>query len=91
MTKIIMYSTGNCPFCKQAEKLLIEKGLAFETIRVDHDPELRAEMMRITGRRTVPQIIINEKPIGGFDDLHALEQSGELDKMIHAKPDDASK
>lgn len=88
MTKIIVYSTGACPYCRQAEALLIRKGLPFETIRIDHDPEMLAEMMRITGRRTVPQIIINEQPIGGFDDLYQLEQSGKLDIMLHAKPDD---
>lgn len=82
MTKVIVYATGTCPYCRQAEDLLIRKGVHFETIRVDHDPELRAEMMRITGRRTVPQIIIDEKPIGGCDDLYALEKSGELDILL---------
>ena len=83
MTKIIVYATGTCPYCRNAEELLIRKGLAFETIRIDHDPELMAEMMRITGRRTVPQILINEQPVGGYDDLYKLEQTGELDKMLH--------
>lgn len=87
MTKVIVYATGTCPYCKQAEDLLIRKGVHFELIRVDHDPELRAEMMRITGRRTVPQIIIDEKPIGGFDDLYQLNQSGQLDELLHPNTD----
>lgn len=83
MAKITMYSTGVCPFCQMAERLLRSKGVtAIDKIRVDLEPERRAEMMERTGRRTVPQIYIGERHVGGFDDLSALDRAGELDELL---------
>jgi glutaredoxin 3 len=80
-----MYSTGVCPFCQMAERLLQTKGVAaIEKIRVDLDPERRVEMMEKTGRRTVPQIYIGETHVGGYDDLAALDRAGRLDEMLGA-------
>ena len=87
MARILMYSTRVCPYCIRAEQLLAKKGIApdqIEKIRVDDHPEQRAEMMRITGRRTVPQIFIGDRHIGGFDDLAALDAGGELDPLLRA-------
>jgi glutaredoxin 3 len=85
MAKITMYSTGICPFCQMAERLLRSKGVsAIEKIRVDLDPERRAEMMEKTGRRTVPQIYIGETHVGGYDDLAALDRAGRLDELLQA-------
>jgi glutaredoxin 3 len=87
MARILMYSTRVCPYCIRAEQLLAKKGIAadqIEKIRVDEHPEQRAEMMRITGRRTVPQIFIGERHVGGFDDLAELDAAGELDPLLRA-------
>jgi glutaredoxin 3 len=82
--KVLMYSTGVCPYCVMAERLLLAKGIQhIEKIRVDLEPERRAEMMRKTGRRTVPQIYIGETHVGGFDDLTVLDSAGRLDMMLH--------
>lgn len=80
-----MYCTRVCPYCVRAEQLLNKKGIvseSIEKIRVDEHPELRDEMTRITGRRTVPQIFIGERHVGGFDDLSELEADGELDALL---------
>jgi glutaredoxin 3 len=78
-----MYSTGVCPFCIMAERLLKAKGVAvIEKIRVDLEPAQRAEMMQKTGRRTVPQIYIGDTHVGGFDDLSALDRLGKLDGLL---------
>ncbi len=78
-----MYTTGYCPYCANAERLLQHKGVTeINKIQIDTDPALRAEMMEKTGRRTVPQIYIGEKHIGGFDDLRALDLAGELDPLL---------
>lgn len=78
-----MYSTGTCPYCVMAERLLNAKGVNdIEKIRVDLDHERRAEMMQKTGRRTVPQIYIGDTHVGGFDDLNALEKEGKLDALL---------
>jgi glutaredoxin 3 len=83
MEKVLMYSTGVCPYCDRAERLLMRKGVQkIEKVRVDLHPELRIEMMEKTGRRTVPQIYINEVYVGGYDDLAALDQAGELDELL---------
>lgn len=85
MARVTMYSTGVCPFCQMAERLLQTKGVAaIEKIRVDLDPERRVEMMEKTGRRTVPQIYIGETHVGGYDDLAALDRAGRLDEMLGA-------
>jgi glutaredoxin 3 len=80
-----MYSTAVCPYCINAERLLNSKGVTQITkIRIDLEPERRAEMMQRTGRRTVPQIYIGERYVGGFDDLYALDRAGELDELLAA-------
>ncbi len=83
MAEIIMYTTAVCPYCVNAERLLKSKGVTqINKIRVDLQPELRLEMMSKTGRRTVPQIYIGERHIGGFDDLRTLDLKGELDVLL---------
>ncbi len=83
MPHITMYSTGICPFCIRAEQLLKRKGVTdIDKVRVDLDPARRDEMMARTGRRTVPQIYIGERHIGGFDDLAALDHEGGLDPLL---------
>ncbi|MEC5215141.1 glutaredoxin 3 [Actimicrobium sp. GrIS 1.19] len=78
-----MYSTGVCPYCTMAERLLKSKGIDdIEKIRIDLDPVQRADMMQKTGRRTVPQIYIGETHVGGFDDLSALDRLGQLDALL---------
>ena len=68
MAKVSMYSTGACPYCVMAERLLRSKGVAdIVKIRVDLEPERRVEMMEKTGRRTVPQIYIDETHVGGYE------------------------
>ena len=83
---VLMYSTGVCPFCTMAERLLKSKGIEdIEKIRVDLDPAQRDEMMQKTGRRTVPQIYIGDTHVGGFDDLSALDRAGKLDALLQVK------
>ncbi len=83
MPKIIMYSSTVCPYCINAERLLKSKGVTeIEKINVDAQPELRQQMMEKTGRRTVPQIYIDDRHIGGFDDLRALDLAGGLDPLL---------
>lgn len=85
MARVLMYSTGVCPYCVMAERLLRSKGVAdIEKVRVDLDPARREEMMSRTGRRTVPQIYIGDRHVGGFDDLAALERAGGLDPLLAA-------
>jgi glutaredoxin 3 len=81
--KVLMYCTSACPFCHAAERLLVEKGLEIDKVRVDLEPARRAEMMQKSGgRRTVPQIWIGERHIGGCDDLYDLERQGGLDPLL---------
>jgi glutaredoxin 3 len=83
MARITMYSTGVCPFCQMAERLLRSKGVsAIDKIRVDLEPERRVEMMEKTGRRTVPQIYIGETHVGGYNELAALDHAGRLDELL---------
>lgn len=84
MAKVRMYSTTICPYCIRAKMLLNAKGVPFEEINVGGDHAKRAWLVQVTGRRTVPQIFIDDEPIGGFDELRALERSGELDKKLAA-------
>ena len=80
-----MYTTGVCPYGQMAERLLKSKGVAeIDKIRVDTDPARREEMMSRTGRRTVPQIYIGERHVGGFDDLAELDREGGLDPLLAA-------
>ena len=83
MAKVTMYSTEVCPYCINAERLLTSKGVTdINKVRIDLQPELRNEMMQKTGRRTVPQIYIDDRHIGGFDDLRALDLAGGLDPLL---------
>ena len=85
MAKILMYSTGVCPYCMMAERLLRSKGVTdIEKIRIDLEPARREEMMQRTGRRTVPQIYVGERHVGGFDDLSALDRAGGLEPLLAA-------
>jgi len=85
MAKVVMSLTAACPFCQSAERLLEKKGVTdVEKVRVDLQPALRAEMMKRSGRRTVPQIWIDGRHIGGCDDLYALEHGGQLDALLKA-------
>jgi glutaredoxin 3 len=85
MARVLMYSTGVCPYCRMAERLLEAKGVQIEKVRVDLLPERRKEMMERTGRRTVPQIYIGETHVGGFDDLAALDEAGGLDPLLRGE------
>jgi glutaredoxin 3 len=83
MAKVLMYSTAVCPYCVRAEQLLTRKGVQkIDKIRVDLQPELRIAMMEKTGRRTVPQIYINDVYVGGYDDLASLDHTGGLDELL---------
>ena len=81
--KVVMYSSGFCPYCSRAERVLRARGVAeIEKIRVDLDPARRAEMMQRTGRRTVPQIYIGDTHVGGYDDLAKLDRDDGLIKLL---------
>ena len=78
-----MYCTAACPYCQSAERLLQRKGVSgIERVRVDLEPARREEMVQRSGRRTVPQIWIGGRHVGGCDELHALERAGELDQIL---------
>ncbi len=79
---IKVYSARLCGYCRAAERLLASKGVSFEVIKVDEDPEQFEYMMKITGRQTVPQIFIGDHHVGGFDDLSEINQSGELEELL---------
>jgi glutaredoxin 3 len=82
MKPVLMYCTAACPYCQAAERLLVKKGVDIMRVRVDLEPARRAEMQQKSGRRTVPQIWIGERHVGGCDDLHDLEAAGELDRLL---------
>jgi glutaredoxin 3 len=83
MNPVKMYTSQVCPYCQQAKALLKQRGVAnIEEIRIDLDPQARDEMMRITGRRTVPQIFIGDTHVGGCDDLIAMDQRGALSPLL---------
>lgn len=80
--EIVIYSSNYCPFCFRAKSIFQEKSIPFKELVVDMDAPLRQEMMQKSGRHTVPQIWIGDKHVGGCDDLMAIKQSGELDKLL---------
>ncbi|CAJ0721293.1 Glutaredoxin 3 [Ralstonia edaphis] len=85
MAHVVMYSTTVCPYCVAAERLLKQRGVEqIEKILIDREPGKREEMMTRTNRRTVPQIYIDERHIGGFDDLSALDREGGLVPLLGA-------
>ena len=86
MQPVRMYSTQVCPYCVRAKRLLAERGVqAIDEIRVDLQPALRETMVRLTGRRTVPQIFIGETHVGGCDDLIALDRRGALLPLLQSQ------
>ncbi len=82
MADVVIYSTATCPYCIRAKALLTKKGVSYQDIRVDQQPELRREMMVRSGRHTVPQIFIGDQHVGGCDDLFALESAGRLEALL---------
>lgn len=82
MNKIVIYSSAHCPYCTMAKQLLDRKGVSYDEIRVDLHPEKREEMMQKSQRRTVPQIFINGKAMGGYTDLVEIDRSGQLDTLL---------
>ena len=79
MKKVTVYTTNWCPYCRQAERFLTEKGVAFQNIDVTEDDELRAKLVELSGgRKTVPQIFIGDEPIGGYSDMMTLHRAGAL-------------
>ena len=80
---VVMYSKSWCPYCERARALLKSKNIIFTEVDVESQPEQRAEMIRRSGRRTVPQIFIGTRHIGGSDDLHELDAAGGLDPLLH--------
>jgi glutaredoxin 3 len=82
MAKIEIYSTERCPYCLRAKRLLDSKGASYKEWRVDHMPELRADMEARSGGTSVPQIFIDDRHIGGFDELSELDIDGELDRLL---------
>ena len=85
MATVTMYAAGTCPFCIRAKQLLTQRGVSdLVEIRVDQDPSQRAVMMELSGRRTVPQIFIGQRHVGGCDDLFDLDGSGQLEALLAA-------
>ena len=82
MAKVLMYSTRICPYCRMAERLLEKKGAQPEKVMVDENPARREEMIRLTGRTSVPQIFIDETHVGGYTELAGLERAGQLDALL---------
>jgi glutaredoxin 3 len=82
--QVVMYTKSWCPYCERARSLLKSKGVSFQEIDIESLPEEREEMIRRSGRRTVPQIFIGTRHIGGSDDIHELDAAGELDSLLHA-------
>ena len=82
MAQVRIYTTSYCPYCRAAKTLLQRKAVQFEEIDVTDDPQLRAEMEKLSGRMTVPQIFIDGEPIGGYDDAQELDANGELDRLL---------
>ena len=87
MPKVVIYTTGYCPYCFRAKALLRSKNVEFEEIDVTDDPVQRAEMERLSARRTVPQIFIDTHPIGGYDEARRLDAIGELDRLLGRPPE----
>jgi glutaredoxin 3 len=86
MAKVCVYSTRTCFYCYMAKQLLTDKGVEYEEIDVSHDPARRRWLEKVTSRRTVPQVFIDDKPYGGFTDIAALDRQGKLDALLGLAP-----
>ena len=84
MQSVVIYSSDWCPYCIRAKQLLTHKGVAFNEVKVDGKPDVRAEMTRKARQTSVPQICIGDTHVGGCDDLYALERAGKLDALLKA-------
>ena len=84
MAAVTIYTTGYCPYCVRAKRLLAMKGVTYQEVDVTGDDALRDAMVAASGRRTVPQIFINGTPIGGYEELRALDDAGELDSLLQS-------
>ena len=82
MKRVEFYSADWCPFCMRAKALLDARGIAYEEINVDRIPGFREKLVEMTGRMTIPQIIIDGEPVGGYDDIAALDRNGELLPLV---------
>lgn len=87
MARVVIYLTSYCPYCTAAKALLRSKGVVFEEIDVTNAPDRRLEMEQRSQRRTVPQIFIDDRSIGGYDDARHLDFTGELDRLLGGKID----
>jgi glutaredoxin 3 len=82
---VIIYTTESCSYCRLAKRLLDERGIEYDEIDCTHEPDLRRQLVERTGRRTVPQIFIDDVPIGGFDELAKLDREGELARIANGE------
>jgi len=85
MKSVLIYTTQYCPFCYRAKDLLDSKGVVYQEIAIDNSESLRQEMIQLSGGYTVPQIFIDDKPMGGCDELYALDYNGKLDEILSIK------
>jgi glutaredoxin 3 len=81
--QVLMYSKAWCPYCQRARALLLSKGVALEEVDIEAHPERCEEMIRRSGRRTVPQIFVGERHLGGSDDIYELDAAGALERLLH--------
>lgn len=84
MSRVVIYTTSYCPYCSAAKALLRSKNIQFVEVDVTDNPARRAEMERLSSRKTVPQIFVDDKPIGGYDDVRRLDSLGELDRLLES-------
>ncbi|MBI2027058.1 MAG: glutaredoxin 3 [Deltaproteobacteria bacterium] len=84
MLKVIVYTASHCSYCKAAKEFLRNKNVVFEEIDVTDNPAERKNIEKLSGQKTVPQIFINGRSIGGFSDMRTLDENGELDKLLRA-------
>ena len=85
MARVKIYGNNACPYCGAARMLLTKKGIDFEDVLINVDADKREEMERLSGRRSVPQIFVGDRHVGGFDELYALDKSGDLDQLLAAE------
>jgi glutaredoxin 3 len=85
MANVRIYSKEQCPYCVRAKALLDRKGIAYEEIDAEHDDALRAWLVEATGQRTVPQIFVGDRSLGGFSDIDALDRQGKLDAILRGE------